>query len=300
MSNIGNIWMVALLILAVINVAFGGMTIFVRRKDGDQLSFDLSPGATVGDVFAVAASFGVQTGILRFGDAEHQDPSVSLADIGVCSETTVDIYPIPIRWTLENLDSRKPIFRAEIRTSGREEAIPIYLQWLPYLNVLRTRWEKKVEICTFMLVMADESNPSKFYRYRRLDTQQKRDRFPHYARLQDILDAAGVRIRFSSLVLPRMTVNIAGHGLHLNNSNVFPFEDASSLLSFPSEYNPWLSVMFKDVVFHNGKMADTNPMRNYRPVGEVDAILCVSTTLILLYLFFSSVVYAANLAIALL
>ena len=267
MRKTNTIWILTSLMLsvfAVIEVASGGMTIFVRSKDGDQVSLDLSSDATVGDVFAAASSFGVQGGSLKFGDVEHQDPSVSLADIGVCSETTVEIHPIPIRWTMENLDSRKPIFRAEIRRPGRHEGILIYLQWLPYRKRVagpRTNREK-MSICWFMLVMASESDCSTFYRYQRLDTNKQRADFPHYARLQDIFDQQQIH-NDPSHTLPRVFANIGDHPLNFDNSNVFSFNH-----DFTLHYGRGTAfrVVIKDVVFHDGEIVDNRPISYLIPM----------------------------------
>ena len=290
MRNLGRIWIVNLLMLAVfavIDVESGGMTIFVSCKDADQLSLDLSSDATVGDVFTAAAPFGVQSGILRFRDIEYQDPIVSLADIGVRSGTTVEVYPIPIRWTLETLDSRKPIFRAEIKRSGRAESIPVYLQWLPYRSLHRPP-RGKMEICSFMLVMAPQSNPSTFtpYRYQRLDTQQQRAEFPHYARLQDIFDEQRIR-NDSSQTLPRVFVNIGDSPLNYDNSNVFSFDRVFPLHCGQATYfDDVFRVVVKGVVSHDGELMRT------RPITTQKAYLS-SIILILLIWFIVSDVNAA-------
>ena len=113
------------------------MLIFVRDQR-DVLPVKVSSEASVQDLKIAAQSAGVALHgcMLTFRGVQLLDDSALLADIGVCSESEVDVSVLPeippILWNREALNDLNPIFEAEIRIdSGKDmgQIIRLFVQW---------------------------------------------------------------------------------------------------------------------------------------------------------------------------
>ena len=104
-----------------------GFMLYVRTVQGDTSSVELHSGATVGDLYSASAV--AMGSMLSFKGELLADPSALLADVGVSTESVVDLSKIA--WNDDNLDRFKPIFEAEILVDvrGRQIREQVFLQW---------------------------------------------------------------------------------------------------------------------------------------------------------------------------
>lgn len=96
----------------------------LQPEFGNAVQVELPAAGTVGDLMAEAEEHGMHE--VSFQGQKLLDPMVPLADIGVCAETVIETSQMI--WNVHNLDSLKPIFKAEIQCDDGSTRCELW-QW---------------------------------------------------------------------------------------------------------------------------------------------------------------------------
>lgn len=144
----------------------GGLQVHVNQQGKEPLTLDFSPDVTVNDVVAKAVDCGMEDGTLTHGDEQLLFGPALLADVGVCSESTMELTPL-VTWDWESMTERDPIFKADLRSDYGGREAEVTLQWIRCQNY-----------CRFVGIPEGETE---YYWYNPLSTSG-RDYFPEIAK----------------------------------------------------------------------------------------------------------------------